>query len=1000
MNIFPHTLIRFGGDTFESWAKLESDELYQQLQAIYKLDKSKFLKKEKLCDELFEYIESLNDTGQQNLLQNIRRDIYNSRKIKNSKVNKALEILPDQLKTSLEEYLSLVEEIKEKLNNGEALYQDELVKMRNQLKDISNQETIRKGLLLSSKSLLERLNSYIQRDPANFRKKEVQVEQGLLKYLTRMYAKTSPFSTFTNLAIGKIGKSEDAVISSTHEQGSNEVKGHIRLNNQLFKYLFDLLKNYKPAYLEFKLRPNPTLINEGKNFLYLTNNNNIESFQRIPFNPVVEFILEVVNHHPTGITYKELISTLLDNIDADEAELEDYVMQLITYGCLEYNLGVSGIDPDWDLKLVESLQPLVEAKVEHIPELVNALHVTRKLGEKYGSAEADERKSILKEAYESIKSICMKIHETAGLPEDERKDPQELQAERRKKQEEEKAKKENDQTDNSEKSEQKEENKEEEETIFKHETSTYFYFKPEQMFYEDTTREAITTIDDQALKKFVSKLDRLLQSFSFMKGMQDERDTMNHYFSHKYGSDKSVDLLKFYEDYFRDYKRPKNELTEKKKQETTLKNQLNAAKKSDEKEPEKEKLKELEEHLNKLGNEINELESSLPFDEPDSIKKRSELIDQWNIKFNELFQYDKNQDQINIRITDIEKTNDQLDVQISESHNTSYGSFVQFYNDKNGSLSAVLNSSFSGFGKMLSRFLHILDPEVTSDLRTWNINTNHDDSMLIEDCDASYFNANLHPPLMPHEIWMPGGHNTLDESAQIPITDFEIAHDASEDKLWLKHKPSGKNAHVFDLGFQGHMGRSQLFQLLDKFSKAEYLSAGGLISAINYPKTAEDKAIALDKVPKETKETPLPEPQISLQPRIVYEDTIVLQRKSWNVPKSLIPERLPMDSDWIYYNKVNQWRLKHGMPDEVFVFINPNRWNTTLDPKLTQKLTRDDYKPQYIDFRNPLLIMLLERLITKVPQILKIQEMLPNSEQMVKIDDKRYVSEFVVQWYK
>ena len=150
MNIFPHTLIRFGGDTFESWAKLESDELYQQLQAIYKLDKSKFLKKEKLCDELFEYIESLNDTGQQNLLQNIRRDIYNSRKIKNSKVNKALEILPDQLKTSLEEYLSLVEEIKEKLNNGEALYQDELVKMRNQLKDISNQETIRKGLLLLS----------------------------------------------------------------------------------------------------------------------------------------------------------------------------------------------------------------------------------------------------------------------------------------------------------------------------------------------------------------------------------------------------------------------------------------------------------------------------------------------------------------------------------------------------------------------------------------------------------------------------------------------------------------------------------------------------------------------------------------------------------------------------------------------------------------------------------------------------------------------------------
>ena len=88
---------------------------------------------------------------------------------------------------------------------------------------------------------------------------------------------------------------------------------------------------------------------------------------------------------------------------------------------------------------------------------------------------------------------------------------------------------------------------------------------------------------------------------------------------------------------------------------------------------------------------------------------------------------------------------------------------------------------------------------------------------MIEGTDASYFNANLHPPLMPYEIWTPGGHNSVKEANQLPITDFCIRYEVESDELCLIHKLSGKQALVFNLGFQTLTSRSELFQLLGTF---------------------------------------------------------------------------------------------------------------------------------------------------------------------------------------
>ena len=971
IDIFPHVLIRLGGESYEKWAEFNFIKTNVAVQDLYTLKAKQVEYKENLCDNLFSFISGSQDAEAQNIVQNIRRDIFNERKLKNSKLSRALDALPDSLKEELRSYIALLQNIKEKEAEAEHTYLEELNASRDKLKEIIDSEALKKGLILSSRSLLDRLDSFKKRPSDKFRKKEFQVEQSLLQYLTRMYAKTSPFSTFTNLSMGRIADGNG--ISITKKTG-DDVKGHIRINNYLLKYITDLLKNYRPSYLLLPLRINPTFQNREDHFLYLTNNNNIESFQRIPFNPVVEHIANLVQEHTDGIRYENLITKLADDIDASEEELEGYVKQLIDYGMLEYNIGVSGIDPDWDKKLVEVLAPQADRGVKHIAELISELKEVRSLGDQYAYTGVEERKELLKKAFDSFKNVCMKIHEEAGLPEDERKSEQELR---------EKARKEKEENKDKEQSEETEKNDKEEEIVFKHNTSTYFSYKPEQMFYEDTTREVDASLGQEDVHTIIKELNELLNKLRLFKGNEEEREKMRAYFLNKYGKEDSVDLLTYYEDYFREFKKPEKEREEKIKEERRKKQE-------ESKKPESESSDEAKPAVEEVKKE------EAPFIS-EEFKAKTERIEKWRKSLTTTLKegITWNDDLIEVGAEAIEAANSTVDFHDTDNKVKSYGAFLQFFYE-NGELMASVNGTFPGYGKMMSRFLHIFEDQVTTDIRDWNVKQSNDDQMFIEDCDASYFNANLHPPLMPYEIWMPGGHNSLSTDKQIPITDFYVKYDESIQDLVLIHQGSGKKCCVFDLGFQGHMGRSQLFQLLEKFTNSEYLFAQPLVSAINNLKADDQQAN--DK--KEDEQEQSKSPEMVVMPRIVYKNKLVLQRKTWFTPKVLLPQRSAQDSDWTYFMKVNLWRKQHNIPDEVFVYVNSSRFGAdAADQEAMKKVTRDDYKPQYVDFTNPLLVNLFEKLADRVPASMKIVEMLPSSRQMLKVDDARFVSEFVVQWY-
>ena len=955
MNVFPYALIRIGGGSYEDLETLHLDQTLSLLKQMTENDQHIVALRDQLVDAIFASVEGIEDERAQKKMINLKRDVFNGRPLSEAKVAFLNEHLGAD--APLSDYVAAMAKTAELMTQGEASYKEETTAVRVQLQRLAGTENLRKGLVLSSQSLLKASERYAQRDVKKLKKQHFKTELSLLKYLTRIHGKTSPFSTFTHLAMGQFNESKDADAVFEGNPEAVEAVGHIRLNNYLFKNLCGLLTKH-PAWMAwFRLRPNPTLTREEQNYLYLTNSNNVESFQRIPLNPVLDLFWELAAGETGGLRYKDLVAAAGEAVDASPEDLGAYISQLIEYGFLEFNYEVSGINPDWDTAWLKILETWDES-IPFLSELISVLKDLREKANRYADLDSNDRITLMEEAFESFRSLFLKIHEDAGLPEEERMTPDERRRAAEKKKEEE--------ADSEEKSEG-EDSQESEEEVFKHTTSTAFNLKAEQMFYEDAALPGSIKLNKGALGPLMERMNQLYSALGEFRINLDDQSSIQHYFDGKYKE--PVEMLSFYESYYRDFKKPQAEHQAK----------VDAAKRrkaNEQNMSEEEKAKAAEEptleELQKEGERFK-IPAHDTFRE-----NRNAWLERYAETHGEV---DRTQP-LDLKLGPVHATN--ADDYQPEDLRTSYGLFLQpcevKQEDGSSRVMGVLNANPYGFGKMFSRFLHIFDPAFTNAVRENNIALDPD-AELLENCDASIFNANLHPTLMPYEVWMPGSQNSLPPEKHIPITEIRIGKDANG-SLELRH--GDKKVYVFDLGFQSPRGRSELFQLLSRFSPGRYIGYARLSSKLLESKDKE-------------KEQP-EEPQIRHTPRITFEGDMVINRETWIVPVAKLPQRQPLDTDWTYYKRVWDWKTQIGLPDEVFVCINDSRDGKEVDPEKAKKLGRDDYKPQYLSFRNPLLIRLFDKLVEKTPVAIKINEMFPSPDSLLRLGGERYITEFVIQW--
>lgn len=949
MKIFPHILTRVGGNSFETIIPFNKSDVIISSEKLVASVKEKDEQKKRLCTHLLEFIQQITDSKIQNTIQNLRRDLFNERNIKSELIVTARKLLSEELKNELDFYFQRLLQIESQKQEFEVQFRERLLFERGFLQKLASNQNFLKGLLLSSKSLYNEVHKYQNVHPYAFKNKELQNELSLLKYLTRMASKTSPFSTLSNIAIGKMSDQSDEVIEVFRENDGQEITSHIYLNNFLFRYLKGIFAASRGMYLYFNLRTNPTIEAKSDQFSYLTNANNIEAFQRIQITAVLSSIRNIVDAKRNGIQFYELITEICDLVEAEKSDIEVYVKQLIDYGFLEFDFGVSGIDPYWDMKLRTKLEPLAN-KVPHMEDLLRCLERLRSIAQEYSISDVKSRAYLLTTAFDTFRDVCIKLHKEAGLPEAEREAVHGFGSENPAKTRESKNDDKKEVIVDDEKDEQtKDKGSVGSNEPFRHFANTSFSFKPEQMFYEDTSRNITPLIRKKDLYLFIETLDGLLGELRIFNTAADERDKIAAFIGNS--TESPISLLSLYENYSKEKRRSEE---------------------------------------NQRKDNINGFITEKPAEISTPVAtNRQKLIEFWSEEYKNLITPTlTSQKQIlELYYDHLKQTGIKVKMTPKKPpESTSFGTFVQFYtepNENGGSiLKGVINSTFSGYGKMLSRFLQILPPQVTDDVRKWNAALAKNGELLIEDCDASHFNANIHPPLLPYEIRIPGGNNSLPLEKQLPVSDFDVSIDGKGD-LKLNHTKSGRRSYIFDLGFEAHAGRSHLFKLLHNFSGIEYLNPGPVTRIVNSAQRAGNDGASVIQYP-----------------RIIYENIIVIQRKSWLVPRALLPVRKPGESDAMFLASLNEWRQQHGIPCEVFVNVNPTRSNNQIDPQTKKILGRDEYKPQYINFNSPIMSTLLEKLMRKCPQSMKFEEMLPNSQQLIKINGEKFATEYLVQWYK
>jgi lantibiotic biosynthesis protein len=316
--------------------------------------------------------------------------------------------------------------------------------------------------------------------------------------------------------------------------------------------------------------------------------------------------------------------------------------------------------------------------------------------------------------------------------------------------------------------------------------------------------------------------------------------------------------------------------------------------------------------------------------------------------------------------------------EITPQINNSRAAFVQFFK-QNNEYKAVLNGVTAGYGKLYSRFLHFFDENISQELLSWNNQTVETDEMLLENVDSSFHNANIHTNILSQEIAFSGAnHNQADTDFHVLLNTLDIYFDEKTASLKLVHRPTGKRVFMADLGFQSASGRSQLFGFLNEFCQTPHQTLKYLFEEIKQKYAAENP------ISEEYRNGGI----LAINPRIILDNQIVIQRKSWVFSAESLPKKGKLTTDFDYFEKWNQWRKYWKIPSQVYVQFQADAANTKLRP--------DDTKPQYIAFDNPLLLNLLNQMLRKNVPIQFVEALPEKPLDFGEIIPR--VSEWVLNW--
>lgn len=525
IEIFPHSLVRYAGMNYQVFDSFKLEESKGILQKDHQMKAAKIKLKALICDGLFDLITMQTDDVLRQRLINLKRHVFNDKKVNPQKLEDLLDIFPATLTLDFQDYVQVSQNMETFHQTNTLNYQQLMIEHSRKLQELAMDATLQNGLLLSSPILLEQLSGYVQKEPASFRQKELRIEFSLLRYLTRMCFKTSPFSTFTYTGIMQLASTKAAIYSPA----AKTVKNSLRLNNALFEYLKSILIHHPGVNELLTVKLNKTAVIKAGKIQFLVNFNNIESFQLLPASGLQLLVFNYLNDNQESVNVKELANYIACAVEeASYVSIKKYLFKLVAAGLLEAGMETSGIDPQWDHKLLKFFTRLESSE----PAVFQIIYLFKQLQQyqlAYVQGDTAKRKLILDYAEKTVGAVFQKLQAEAGLPVI---------------------------SDRSASSGSKTSSVN---GAFETLNFVPHHFAGRQLFYEDCYTTDLETLEERCVQDFTAKADQLLNHLLPLDLLRTEREKMGRFFLEHYPAQAHVQLIDFYHAYYFHVKKPEKE---------------------------------------------------------------------------------------------------------------------------------------------------------------------------------------------------------------------------------------------------------------------------------------------------------------------------------------------------------------------------------------------------------------------------------------------------------
>ncbi len=794
------------------------------------------------------------------------------------------------------------------------VFAEELTERRATLRALVGCERFLQGILLASRSLYLDSRRWLEAPAAEAAQYlDRKLEDGLLNYLTRMTAKTSPYSTFTGLARGHFARSESA--SHAPDDHSEPGRRHsvIEPNILLVRQIARELTQWPEIRPHLSVSVNPSLVSSATTLRFVSQDAaGHERLTTLAATPTLRALLHLVERLQP-LTYDALLQALIALDRQGRAqELGNVLDQLIARGLLQLDFAIPDLAPDYLSRLIEALAPIDQERVKALRALLSELQ---------RALDSYERASVVHQRDQTLQDLrwlLERIFAELGLSE-----------------------------------------------------RSGFILPTKNLLYENTLLEAAPGGDLVPLEgDLLSDLGLLQELAGLYDPLLPGRIALAAFFTTRYGAEATVDLLTFYEDFYRESRQMVQPVEQNAEgassghgapptgtsaaQAMQLFTQLFASERF-----EQEELAE----IMALRQKVARLFAGQPADDAGI----------------------RHIDRQQLRALLAERP---ASVELPRS----LALYCQFY-QQDGQRHLVLNSIQSGFGRHLRR-LRYLESCTTPGHRERECETaghafnafeearlNEEEPLPIAIQGVFGSNLNLRLADEEPEIAYPGYVSTRPSGAALPLSDLLVRHDPTGQRLLLISRRLGRSLLPIHLGLMSDYWLPPLYRfLLWAFGEAPTERLWGL-------RLLDSSLMRSDALGEE---------QALYTPRTCL-GRICINRAHWRLRQARLPRRQKGETHFDYFLKVQRWHAQYGLPARCFLRVNPFDFDASEGAYGPSYSLSKERKPVYLDFESYFSLSMFEHLIEKSSRGLLLEEALPGETDLLPTPEGAYVCEYVFE---